>query len=668
MTVRFSLRRGSRHAARPPYASAAGFRVGVRGRLPDFRSSLTDATRYIDAAVTAAGHLILGDADSSNPTSTISSTAAPFRLASGKPVALTLTAARTARMVTFTLAGKQGGASASVTRTVSADAIQGSVCVLATGRHGPTTGGDERDFRFVFSAFTLSAPPVLVTHHRNARNFGPILWSQYVISGTTLRLQAQLAPIDNPLDVELWTRRTGASPSSFALVATVTSDKLSRTALFTLPSWNARRSAVYEVRVTWRRRVHVWTGVIRRTPPSNDRPLRIAAFSCDKAYMFPQAALTRQVARHNPDLLFFAGDQIYEDTGRYGAHPTDFRDFLRKVAQFGWTWRQLLKNRPAVILPDDHDVFQPNIWGAGGRRLPPADVAARNFAAGGYEKSPKWVAAAEKVYTGHLPPSPHNYSASPMPNGMRAYYTGVQYAGLRIAALEDRKWKTGPLSLALLDRARGAGASLLGAEQEAFLERWYAGGKAGDVNIALSQTPFTRAFTHSGPQLRRATGSVQDSNAWPVAARHRAVRTLARHSVVSMHGDQHLGIAFRQGVPGNALGQLSNVVVAVPGTANGFPRAWWPAGIGKQTTGNWKDDLGNPMQVLAAASIDKPLTDEVRVTRNDVTKEAYARASGYAIVHVDRTARSVNISMYRVGGKRDEQFPGFPVVVDIDAR
>ena len=61
---------------------------------------------------------------------------------------------------------------------------------------------------------------------------------------------------------------------------------------------------------------------------------------------------------------------------------------------------------------------------------------------GGYPAHPDWVNAAEFTQTGHLPdpvnPGPHG-------DGIKAFYTALEYGGVRFAILEDRKWKSPPL-------------------------------------------------------------------------------------------------------------------------------------------------------------------------------------------------------------------------------
>ena len=53
----------------------------------------------------------------------------------------------------------------------------------------------------------------------------------------------------------------------------------------------------------------------------------------------------------DPDLLFFAGDQSYHHT----QHTFGW-------LEWGLQFRDILRDRPVVAIPDDHDVGHPNLW------------------------------------------------------------------------------------------------------------------------------------------------------------------------------------------------------------------------------------------------------------------------------------------------------------------
>ncbi len=95
------------------------------------------------------------------------------------------------------------------------------------------------------------------------------------------------------------------------------------------------------------------------------------------------------------------GDQFYEQSGGYcirkDSREIATLDYLRKWMLHGWTWRELTKDTPSVSLPDDHDVFQGNIWGEGG------DKAAGRQEADGYDFPGEWVNMVTRAQTSHHP-------------------------------------------------------------------------------------------------------------------------------------------------------------------------------------------------------------------------------------------------------------------------
>jgi alkaline phosphatase D len=185
------------------------------------------------------------------------------------------------------------------------------------------------------------------------------------------------------------------------------------------------------------------------------------------------------------------------------------------------------------------------------------------------------------------------------------------------------------------------------------------------MKCALSQTILCRAATHTGQQLKR-TKSYFDSGAWPKAARNRAVRILGDCNAFAIHGDQHLGVLLRQGVDDF---DDAGYALMVPGTANGFPRAWWP-GVerndlpqpGQDYTGNFRDDAGHPIHVLAVGNPEPGSNTLPKTT--DPMQIGYRKGSGYAMVEFDKLSGNVKTTMYRLGD-REEVFPGFPKTVHV---
>ena len=167
------------------------------------------------------------------------------------------------------------------------------------------------------------------------------------------------------------------------------------------------------------------------------------AVACVNDIYFPYQEAVAQMIDQDPDLVFFAGDQIYESNAGGGiveAHtaadvPEAMANYLAKWRMFGLVFRDLLKDRPSIMITDDHDVYANDLWGDGGRRMTGSRTS------GGYPMHPKWVNAVERTQTWHLP-DPAN--PGPWGDGINAYFTSLDYGGVSFAILEDRKFKSPP--------------------------------------------------------------------------------------------------------------------------------------------------------------------------------------------------------------------------------
>lgn len=630
---------------------AAGFRIGRRGGIDDYRHALVHANQGINAFIQSDGGLVLGQSESKQ------------RLKrEGGPVTLELRGIRKERALELTLSAVRGSESIQATTTIPSQDAVGGIALVADGPQRSVL--EEITQRVGFRDFSIRGN--LLRSHDD-RSFGPILWSQYTLNNGRLRLQAQLAPLDpnETGEAELWVESSQAA-TGWQRAASSTIDPLSRTVRFTIDDWPSESTKRYQVRVNWDQRAFTWEGKVRREP-AVDANLKLACFSCDNGYLFPIPTMVSQVQRQDPDVLYFAGDQIYESYGGFGVargadSETAMLDYLRKYYQFGWTWRELLRDRPSIILPDDHDVFQGNIFGHGGRQLPkPKNKKKNNWDQGGYLMPGDWVNAVERTTVGHLPDPAVDLT---LPIGIKPYFTSMKYGAVNFAILEDRKFKTGPSSLPEEQRAEGDGAILLGSEQEAFLSAWAAEPAKGRLRCALSQTIFCSAATHVGPKLKRVFG-YYDSGAWPKAARNRTVRILGDCGALSIHGDQHLGILLRHGVDDF---DDAGYAFMVPGTANGYPRAWWP-GVDTgappeeaKFTGKFRDDAGHPIHVLAVGNPD-PDNRRYRIAKDPI-EAGYRRGSGYGLVEFRPASGTAIISLYRLGDQ-EELFRGFPQTIQL---
>lgn len=508
------------------------------------------------------------------------------------------------------------------------------------------------------------------------RHFGPVLFSNYTVSEGVLTLNAQYPPVCK--DAFATPELQVGLDNQWQTVATADIDPESFTAQFRVFNWDATQKHRYRI-VTSElanptRQTHYFDGVIQ-ADPIDDETFVIGVFNCrpgailsDKEgwiqqninkpftwsrerIVMPHEELLANAARHKPDLLAFLGDQLYEfdpDGLTDKAPETIINDYLWKWFQFGLSVRELMRNTPAFVIPDDHDVFQPNVWGQGG-------IAATDENLGGYVHSADFIGVVQRTQTGSLPLA---YDPTPVAQDIDVYYTNLVYGGVGMAVLEDRKFKTGANSS---QQPR----QLLGARQHDFLDHWARDWKGQFMKLAFSQSPFSQSTTHSGAQLTRI-GVDRDSNGWPKQGRDEAIRLLRRAAAPHVTGDQHLGMMLRHGidVADDAIYSFSG-----PSMLNIFPRIWDPlnesAGPGLITdeyTGSYSDPHGNLITVLAAAN--------PAVYYREVDTTVHARKDdlgiGYGIVEIDKASRTFTFSAWPANRNPltgELPYEGWPVTV-----
>ncbi|MEE3061056.1 MAG: DUF1080 domain-containing protein, partial [Verrucomicrobiota bacterium] len=204
--------------------------------------------------------------------------------------------------------------------------------------------------------------------------FGPILYAMHTLSRGVLNLTAQMPPLGEKeaKTIRLETKNLSGKWIGKGLARM---DPLSRTATFRIKGWEDSRDVAYRVAFEDRKKDgsiidRYFEGVIRKDPVDKNEVV-VAGFTGNKDTAFPNTKLVENVRIMNPDLLFFSGDQIYESVGGYGIHRTPVElatlNYLRKIYLWGWAFRDLMRDCPTIALPDDHDVYQGNIWWESGR-------------------------------------------------------------------------------------------------------------------------------------------------------------------------------------------------------------------------------------------------------------------------------------------------------------
>ena len=686
-----------------------GFRIGSKHQMNDYRATAIYG-QGMNAGINAAGRLFIGDLHDEAPRIDLArETLLEFHAepsASGYKVVLR---ARTLKE----------GAPVEITRDVPEDWLVGGlalVCSSGPVEATPVTLAPIRDFdfypprqqrggsfRFWFSNWIVGGSKV---DEYEDRTYGPILFTLYTVSRNTAKLSAQFPPLGNaPRQVTLQLRDASAQ---WRITGTVELDPDAWNATFRLPAWDARHEVDYRILYAMpdgsgEPKQYTYDGTLRRDP-IDKQDITIGLLTCAWDFGFPHADFTKHLAYHKPDILFWTGDQVYEQVGGFGAIKSRdagmempaMLDFLRKWYIFGWAMRDLTRQIPSVCMTDDHDMFHGNIWGCGGRPTNPA--LTDNFAqqdSGGYKMWPRWVDMVQRLQTSHLPDP---FDATPVEQGIGVYYTDLQYGGISFAILEDRKWKSAPKEH--MPNARifngfamnpawqpaidsdVADAELLGQRQLEFLEYW-AADWGGDtwMKFAVSQTPF--GCLHTEPsgmntddndphEAIPAIGSYiendhlvadHDSGAWPQRERNAAIGKFRKAFAAHLCGDQHLGTTAHYGISGFRDGVYS---VCTPAISNIFPRRWFPpdpaphAQAGARNTGDYRDAFGNRMTVLAVANPAQypgPGLDGLR-----------HRVTGYTILTCNRATRKTTVALWprwldpSIPGAKPYQ--GWPITFD----
>ncbi|HEY2839439.1 MAG TPA: hypothetical protein VGJ26_09830 [Pirellulales bacterium] len=423
---------------------------------------------------------------------------------------------------------------------------------------------------------------------------------------------------------------------------------------FRLENWDDTKDVAYRVR---HGEQAMFAGRIRRDPREKD-VIVVANMSCNS---FRPAGLRPEIIDNlqaqDPDLLFFAGDQTY----RHTEHTAGW-------IEFGLQFRDVIRDRPTITIPDDHDVGHPNLWGENGKRS-----TLSGNADGGYFYPVEYVDLVQRQQTSHLPDPA---DPAPIDRGITVYFTRLRVGGIDFAILEDRKFKTGPAGKIPQLGPRPdhindpsydprsidlPGLELLGERQHRFLHSWGEDWTRAEMKAVLSQTAFCGAVHMHGKPNERLLADL-DCNGWPQSGRNRALAELRRVQAVHLCGDQHLAVVVKHGVSEFGDGPYGFTSPALVNTVYG---RWWhpiderpgPHPVPNSAlpwTGDFEDGLGNKISMLAYAN-PPDLADEKK------------RADGYGIVRFDKKKRRITFECWprfadaKEGDKA--QFPGWPVTI-----
>ena len=691
-TGRGLVRRAS-NASHDKALGSAGFALGVRVNDPidDYRSRLLFGSG-LNAGLTGAGVLVLGRG------SRASSSALAETLKAGKAVRLLCRVRPEDGKGTYRVAleacDPEGETSyATVTATgIGPAQMAGNVALV--NNLPPNVAETEPAGLYAFSDWTMSGSKIAAAPDHA---FGPILWTLYTLSDRVMKMTAQMPPVgeDDSDRVQLQVRAGG----TWKTVAAAPIDPLACTATFRVADWDETRDTPY--RVCWTQKYtdgtsqeHTYAGTVRRDPKEKPE-IVVAGYCCFTDYLFPNAHMAEQTRRADPDILLFMGDQIYENVGGFGIiRRGDIKrmvvNYLRKVALVGWSFRDVTKDRLTVWMPDDHDVYHGNLWGAGGRKITLEEWNSKtNYQGsacvgnlGGYVQPADFVIAVERTQTAHLPDP---YDPMPVDQGINVYYTALNYGRVSFAILEDRKFKSGPMSVFqhqshrpdwVTDPAAALAADvpeakLLGDRQLKFLRDWIADWQGSDMKMAVSQTVLCNAATHHGAADHFLVADM-DSNGWPQAGRDAALDIIRRGYALMLGGDQHLPTIVQHGIQAHHDAGFS---FCVPAGATGYQRWWRPEEFEAMTrtgerhdnrahTGRYADGFGNLIDVWALAN---PPAKRSARTRLETGRQ---KSAGFGIVRVNKGAGTFTLEAWPVDAdvtarRKGDMYPGWPMTVRV---
>ncbi len=673
----------------------AGFKVGALGHRDDYRSNILHDLQNgfsrslmkdapVPAGITSNGHLLLGSEISDQK----------LTKKQMKDLMLKLKAEYTGNEIIARLAVFHDHQEIAILETtIPRTNLSGNVALASHGMDPPANkhrfNGVIDHARFWFSDWKASGGKFEANPEQT---YGPILWSQYTLHNNTLKLMAFLVPMEKEAG-----RMAGfqiRTEDGWKTVAESRIDSLSHTALFRIDDWNDTKDQEYRVIYPWEtangKSVASWGGTIRKDPVDK-QTIVLAGLSCSNSDLFPNRFLTENLLAQDPDLVFFSGDQIYEANGGYWViRPKTEAEVPRAALNYlGKFWlsivgfRDLLKDRPTVMVPDDHDLFSNDLWGKSG--MPMGQY--RCF--GGYQSHPDWVNMVEYTQMGNRPDA---YDPTPIRQGINVYTTSLDVGGVSFALINDRKFKSAPgdvidsyeplfarrgernlqtmdnideedFDTKTLDRDDLA---LLGEMQLDFLRQWSR--NDASLRAVLSQSAFC--------QPHHLMVADMDSNGWPQSGRKRALIVIREASAIMVTGDLHFASLVQQGID---EWEDAGWSFTLPSVSTNTHRFWRPRVAGQNRlpgmpdyTGRYLDGWGNKMTIWAAvnpgtATIEDPYQGDGEQTLEYIRNTT----QGYGIVRFNKSASSVTFESWPVygnfsGPEGRVQYPGFPRTVKID--
>ena len=476
----------------------------------------------------------------------------------------------------------------------------------------------------------------------------------YTVQKGVLKLSAHLYPLQKgeSQEVTLEVMRNG----TWTPLAKAPVHPIGWTAVFRVTGWDQSQNVRYRVRHAGG---SVYEGLIRRDPV--DKTTIVAAVFTGNSPGPGGGKISKQdvvdnVTKIDPDVLVFTGDQVY-------SHTTHTASWL----EFGKTFGDIMRCRPTITIPDDHDAGQPNLWGDDGRKV-------NRDTKGGYTRPAEYVKLIQRQQASHLPDP---YDPTPIKQGIGVYYTSLNVGGIDMAILEDRKFKSGCYDLDLVGKGLGnrpdwvtkpgvnpkqfdvPGKKLLGDRQLKFLHVWGQNWNGAVMKAVVSQTVFAMASTGgAGTKNNRYTMDF-DADGWPQTGRDKAVDAMRRCFAFHMCGDQHLATIGQYGIDD---WRDSGWWFCVPSIANLYPRWWKPQSKSPHPIAGPLDNLGDYLEGFGNKITMYAYANPHKTGRQPA--ELLDRMPGFGIVRFNKAKRTIKMEcwprMVDPTDPKSKQYTGWP--------
>ncbi|MCH7224629.1 alkaline phosphatase D family protein [Haloferula sp. A504] len=540
----------------------------------------------------------------------------------------------------------------------------------------------------------------------SGRGFGPVAGTLYSTAAGKLKVGVQAIPLSVygsgvPANVTLRIEKQQPDTTWLALTADEAITSESYHHLFEFPGWDTTQG--HEMRAVLSDadgQTYLYPFTVKAEPAPGDT-VDAATFSCTGTMgrnantpnavpqagevpipkwlpancWFPFDFQVSQAGSKDIDILFFTGDQIYETRPTqtdFSATPAE--DYLYKFLLWHWAFQPLTSQYPSILQTDDHDVYQPDLFGQD--RLGNTEGPAN----GGFQRSFDFLENfVQRTMTAHNPDT-----LEPTPSartGLSNYYTAFDYGDVSFFILEDRKFKRGTNTT-----ETDYPETFLGEIQLEHLRDWACTPMPGKRKCVVAQTIYSSmSLTGAG-----TFNYDIDPNAIYTDERNDIIRMLGANGAVILSGDQHLctfsrlgwtydsntgqaipdghyhngpyqfcappggNVFWRWFIPGNGVRQLAPADGSAPGHVGGF-----------------RDFFGNPFTMLAVANPGdeafSTIPTRIRYVLTDAEVAAGAeleqigQGDGFGILRFNGTAQQLTAEAWKVS--EDAQYDGFPQVV-----